>query len=290
MVGTLSVGADAVLNPPDAGKTMKVFILAGQSNMEGRADGDLLSSEDRERLAKVQGRVHLAFNGESTRPLDVVRPAPEIAEIYKSAHIFGPELFFGITLAEAWPSENILLIKYTAGSTSLHGAWNAAWSREKAAAMGEENEPPLYTALMSYVHGVLSMYDDASYEIGAVLWVQGETDAGHETAAPAYGDNLRVLVEHIRRDLERDQLPFLLFQVGRGKVVEGMKEVARMTPNVILLPQQLDPDSSDFYPKLKNGHYDHEGQKKLGMRFADQYLARLAQSETGENNDSTVRP
>ena len=42
--------------------------------MEGRANGRKLNKKDRERLSSVQDRVLLAFNGEPTRPLDVVSP------------------------------------------------------------------------------------------------------------------------------------------------------------------------------------------------------------------------
>jgi len=109
------------LQRPEHGKKIKVFILAGQSNMEGRADGDKLTAQDRERLRKAQGRVQLAFNEEPIRALDVVEPSAEIVKFYRRYVIYGPELFFGVTLSEAWPEEKILLIKRTAGGSSLHG-------------------------------------------------------------------------------------------------------------------------------------------------------------------------
>jgi len=267
------------LQKPGHGKKIKVFLLAGQSNMEGRADGAKLTPEDRERLEMVQGRVQLAFNYEPIRVLDVVKPSEEIAEIYERDVIFGPELFFGITLSEAWPGEKILLIKLSAGGTSLYGCWNPDWQLDKAAAIGEEHEPKLYGALTDYVRQVLSGYEQDEYEICAMLWVQGERDAGNETAAAAYGDNLEALIKCIRRDTACDLLPFLLFQVGHGEVVEGMKRVAREVPNVTLIPQSLDPISLDFYQKMENGHYNYEGMKKLGRRFAEVVLSQTRQRE-----------
>ncbi len=264
---------------PEKGKKINVFILAGQSNMEGRADGNKLTSQDRERLRRVQDRVRLAFNHEPIRPLDVVKPSAEIAEIYKRDLIFGPELFFGIALSEAWPEEKILLIKLAAGATSLHGSWNPDWRATNAAAMGEENEPKLYSALTAYVKQVLSAYSGDEYQIRAMLWVQGETDAGNETAAAEYGTNLRHLVESIRHDMGHETLPFLLFQVGHGNVVQGMNRTARELPNVTLIPQSLDPNSPDFYQKMENGHYNYQGMKKLGHRFAELFLNQTAQED-----------
>lgn len=259
-------------HPPEAIKPIKVFILAGQSNMEGRANGALLTAEDRERLTTAQERVQLAFNEGPARPLDVVQPARGIAKSYKRDLIFGPELFFGITLSERWPDERVLLIKLTAGGTSLYGCWNPDWTADKAALMDEERDPKLYPALTDYIAETLSGYKPEDYEICAMLWVQGESDSHNETAAAAYGDNLASLVKATREDLSQDHLPFLLFQVGRGEVVEGMKRVARDVPNVTILPQSQDPASPDFYNKMKNGHYNYEGMKKLGRRFAEAYL------------------
>jgi hypothetical protein len=262
------------LQKPERGKKIKVFLLAGQSNMEGRADGNKLTPQDRERLEKAQSRVQLAFNYEPVRALDAVKPSPEIAEIYKRDLIFGPELFFGIALSEAWPEEKILLIKRTEGGTSLRGCWNPDWRAGRAAAMGEESEPKLYSALTTYVRQVLSGYGEDEYEICAMLWVQGETDAGHKTAAAEYGTNLRALIERIRHDMGRETLPFLLFQVGHGEVVEGMRRTAREVPNITLIPQSLDAVSLDFYQKMENGHYNYEGMKKLGHRFAQLFLSQ----------------
>jgi len=260
-------------------KKMKVFILAGQSNMEGRADAKKLLPEDLERLSKAQENVRLAFNYEPVSPLREVKPSAEIAEIYKRELIFGPELFFGITLSETWPDKNILLIKLAEGGTSLHGCWHPEWSEDKAAIMGEEEETKLYTALIEYIKKTLSKYEPDEYEICAVLWVQGETDSGNKIAAASYGENLQKFISHIRKDLENDSLPFLLFQVGRRKVVEGMMMTEQLIPNVTLIKQSPDPASLNFYPKMENGHYNYEGMKKLGERFAESYLNQISDSK-----------
>jgi len=277
VLGCAHTGWRDELQKPERGKKIKVFLLAGQSNMEGRADGNKLTPQDRERLEKVQSRVQLAFNHEPVRALDAVKPSAEVAKIYERDLIFGPELFFGVALSEAWPEEKILLIKRTEGGTSLHGCWNPDWRADRAAAMGEGSEPKLYSALTTYVRQVLSGYGEDEYEICAMLWVQGETDAGDKTAAAEYGINLRTLVERIRHDMGRETLPFLLFQVGHGEVVEGMRRTAREVPNVTLIPQSLDPVSLDFYQKMENGHYNYEGMRKLGHLFAELFLSQHLQ-------------
>ncbi len=268
-----------MLQKPEPGKKIKVFILAGQSNMEGRADANKLLPQDLERLSKAQQNVQLSFNNEPVSPLKAVKPSAEIAKIYKRELIFGPELFFGIALSEAWPDEKILLIKFSEGGTSLHGCWNPEWSEYKAAVMGEEDETKLYPALIDYVEQTLSEYRKDEYEICAMLWVQGETDAGNKIAAAAYGQNLQQFISHIRQDLENDTQPFLLFQVGHGKVVEGMIKTAQFVPNVTLIQQCLEPTSVNFYPKMENGHYNYEGMKKLGQHFTENFLNQISDTK-----------
>ena len=62
-------------------KRTKVFILAGQANMEGRADGKKLVPQDHDRLLQAQKNVKMAFNNEPVGQLKPVKPSPEIAEI-----------------------------------------------------------------------------------------------------------------------------------------------------------------------------------------------------------------
>lgn len=264
------------LQRPDSGKRVKVFLFAGQSNMEGRANGGELTKQDRERLNKVQNRVQLAFNHEPIHPLDVVSPSDEIREIYKRDRIFGPELFFGMTLAEALPKEKFLFIKRTEGATSLYGCWNPDWSGDKASSMGEANKSKLYGDFIDYVRSVLNRYTPDDYEICAMFWVQGEGDGKVPPAAVAYGTTLRKLIERVRKDIGRDNLPFILLEVGSDKVVEGMKQTADKVPNVILVHQSPHTDSTDYYDKMENGHFNCKGMKKLGAHFAKVFLHRYA--------------
>lgn len=275
MLGSTSMGhpEEPEATPAQPTGTLSIFLFAGQSNMEGRADGAKLSDADRERLHRVRDRISLIFNGESFGPLDVVAPSPEIAEIYQCEQIFGPELFFGIALAEAWPEAHFLFIKRTAGATTLHGAWNPEWSREKATTTNEVESPRLYHELAADVRDATGGLTPADYTIRGMLWVQGESDGTIPEAAQAYGDNLKTLIAQIRKDIGQERLPFLLFEVGGPDVVRGMKRVAEEIPGVHLLPQSVDLGSPDFYEKLENGHYDHEGMKKLGLRFAETYLS-----------------
>ena len=251
----------------------KVFLFAGQSNMEGRAKARQLSANDLKRLSLVADRIQFYYNHEPVTPLQVTEPVKEIQEIYNLTQSFGPELFFGIELAERYPNEEFIFIKLAIGGTSLYGSWNPYWSKEKAQLMEELEEPKLYDDFLEYIHQVLENYKPKEYEIIGMLWVQGETDSGvkkwGEKPANEYGNNLRKLIERIRTDLGIPQMPFVMFQVGYGKVVEGMKQISINDSNVYLIPQSSLKESVNFYEQNPppTGHYTAISMKRIGIEF-----------------------
>lgn len=251
----------------------KVFLFAGQSNMEGRANARQLSTDDLKRLSLVAHRIEFYYNHQPVTPLQLTTPVKEIQEIYSLTQSFGPELFFGIELAERYPNEAFIFIKLAIGGTSLYGCWNPSWSKEKAQWMEELEEPRLYDDFLEYIDQTLGNYNPKEYEIVGMLWVQGETDSGvkkwGEKPANEYGNNLRNLIERIRTDLVISQMPFVMFQVGHGKVVEGMKQIAKNDINVYLIPQSSNKESDNFYEQNPppTGHYTAKSMKRIGTEF-----------------------
>lgn len=270
---------------PQKGK-IKVFLLAGQSNMDGRGDGSKLSAEDKERLTRAQDHIQFAYNHKPVIPLDVTVPESHIAKKFNLKLTFGPELFFGLGLSEALPDDQILFIKRSIGGTSLYGCWNADWSAEKASVMKEEKKPKLYRDFTTYIRKVLSEYKEDEYKICAMLWVQGEADSNVAKNGPkpaeTYGMNLKSLINAVRKDMGVKDLPFMMLQVGSGKVVKGMQETAKTMKNVSFIPQSKDPESPAYLPGYgpPTGHYNYEGMKRIGTQFADTFLREYSKSTT----------
>ncbi len=257
-------------------KKIKVFFLAGQSNMDGRARAYHLTENDLQRLEKAKRNVTLYFNHEPPVPLQPTKANEYIRNRFNTKEVFGPELFFGINLSEAYPNDKIILIKRSKGGMSLYGAWNPEWSQEKAALMNEQNEPHLYDDFISYAHEVLSSFDTSDYELCGMLWVQGETDSSKKHGpkpADSYQDNLTKLIKDVRQEFSAPTLPFIIFQVGNQKVVQAMKNIADNDPDVSLIPQSYDKESEDFYTKNPPplGHYTYKSMKKIGEEFFNYY-------------------
>ncbi|MGJ8683628.1 MAG: sialate O-acetylesterase [Nonlabens sp.] len=257
-------------------KKAKVFLLAGQSNMDGRAKASGLSTEDKARLKKAQGNVTLYYNFDEGKPLDTTKVEKHTAKKFGADYLFGPELFFGIEMSEKYPDHEIILIKRSRGGMSLYGAWNPEWTLEKATKIKEENQPKLYQEFIDYSQKVLSKFDKDSYTLCGMLWVQGESDSGKKGGtkpAETYYDNLTNLISHVREDFNHLQLPFLIFQVGHGKVVKAMQQVAHEDDRVALIPQEKNKNSRFYFEKNPPpvGHYVTDPMKKIGTLFFEFY-------------------
>ena len=262
---------------PPKGK-LKVFLLAGQSNMDGRGDGSKLTAEDKGRLAIAQQHIQFAYNRQPVVPLDVTTPKPYTAKKFKLERTFGPELFFGLGVSERWPNERMLFIKRSIGGTSLYGCWNPEWTEEKARVMSEEKKPRLYADFVAYIKEVLADYPSDEIEFCGMLWVQGEADSGVSKFGPkpadSYGQNLQRLIQGVRKEVDVPDLPFMIMQVGNGKVVESMQKAAETLKNVSFISQSKDPKSPAYLPGYGPpvGHYNYEGMKRIGAQFADVFI------------------
>lgn len=259
----------------------RVFLFAGQSNMEGRADGAQLSEADINRLEKVGNRVQFFYNKQPATPLQLTTPSSSIQKKFNLSKSFGPEIFFGIELAEKYPNDEFIFIKISKGGTSLYGCWNPYWSEKNAAHMNELHQPKLFYDFMEYVNQVLINYNTKEYEISGMLWVQGEADSDvkkrGDEPANSYGENLRNLIKKVRKEFENFNLPFVIFQVGSGKVVEGMKQTAETDKNVYLILQSKDENAPDYYKKNPPpiGHYTAKSMKRIGEEFFHIYESIL---------------
>jgi hypothetical protein len=91
-----------------ADKPLKVFILAGQSNMVGWGDSTKLPAD----LRNGNDRVLMFENGK-WQPLKPIRKAQANQErLGMTEFTFGPEIAFGHEMAKAWPEATIGIIKF----------------------------------------------------------------------------------------------------------------------------------------------------------------------------------
>src|SRR5687768_44107 len=176
-----------------AATPIDVFILAGQSNMEGRAHRRDLPPD----LNRAQSEILFWFDTSwgQLQPGSSRRPAPPDG--------FGPELSFGRTLAMDLSRRTaVALIKHGVGGTSLAEDWRPDG--------GEQT-----VRLLQKVRAGVVELERRSFEsrLVAFVWMQGERDAGTKAQAAAYEERLREFVRHIRGELRAPDLPFVIGRI-----------------------------------------------------------------------------
>ncbi|MEM6504178.1 MAG: sialate O-acetylesterase [Planctomycetota bacterium] len=244
-----------MVSPAFAGD-YKVFLLGGQSNMRGFGVPSGLPTSP-VNLQQAQSDV-LFYEGGSLRDL-----APGTQ--------FGPEITFGREMADALPDENIVLIKYAVGGTSLDVDW-------------DPNTGPVYDAFTDTVaNGLAALIGPGdTYEIAGMLWTQGERDANNDRTTAQYESDLTEFVGAIRADYGAD-LPFFLSRLSNRQrsasnaarweaIRTAQTQFAADDANAYL----IDTDGTAF-SVIPTGiiHFDTNGQIALGQAFADSYLQHI---------------
>ncbi len=233
----------------DSPKPVKVFILAGQSNMQGHAVVDLEGKHYNggkgtlnallNDPAKAKSVAHLKdAKGNWTVRDDVwVRyqreDQPLLAgplalgfSVHGDAHHFGPELQFGHVVGDQFP-EQVLIIKTAWGGKSLYVDFRPPSSGGKVG--------PYYTKMLAEVREALANlktdfpgYKGQGYELAGFVWYHGWNDGvDPKNAIPEYEQNLANLINDVRKDLNAPNLPVVVGELT-GPWVDAPPEWTRL--------------------------------------------------------------
>lgn len=253
-----SIDATPVVTPAPAGtKPLKVFLLAGQSNMMGfgARTGELPAD-------LKQPKDVLVWQGGAWVPLE--------AKTFKNG--CGPEFSFGQAMAQ-YLGEPVGLIKVIrpleAGpsSASLAKGWTP-----------DAPQGPLYATL---IQEVKDSQKDRPIVVAGMLWDQGSADQMAEAQAPVYQKNLTHFIESIRQVVANPILPFVCGQENdhRGNEAHNPHiDLIRKAQAAIDVPayrcfnQDDLPRVDNTPPALAynshNDHYTTPGQVESGKRYA----------------------
>lgn len=209
---------------------LRVFLLVGQSNMEGK--GSILHLEQLlNQTSTMNMYQHLRTNGNWTERDDVHikfnddRGGGKLTVGYGlPTDRFGVELEFGMVVGDAFP-EDVLLIKCAWGGKDL-----AIDFRPPSSGIGNytycdkgDCKPyrPLdygvfYRKTLSIVQETLQKY--SGYALSGIVWFQGFNDIIDAKKMDEYGYNLANLIRDMRADLEAPNLPFIVGELGQQGV------------------------------------------------------------------------
>lgn len=241
-----------------AGRTVKVFILAGQSNMEGKAQNKLLEHQATDPKTS-ELFAHLRKEGKWIERDDVfIKYLDRHGKLtigYGSRDRTGVELQLGHTLGDHF-KEPVLLVKAAWGGHSLYQKFRSpsaglpseetlaaelaqAVQRTKSNNEKRKQNEPLptmediksgygvsYRAMMKEVGDALSNYETlfpelkgAKPEIAGFVWFQGWNDQ-YNGAETEYASNMAHFIRDVRKDLKAPEMPFVIGVMGQN----GSKE------------------------------------------------------------------
>lgn len=269
---------------------VKVFILAGQSNMEGQAVVDLKGPDYNnakgtlETLladpAKAPMLKHLrdADGKWSVRDDVLVRYQREGNPLlkgplgvgftrYGDAHHFGPELQFGNVVGDHF-KEPVLLIKTAWGGKSLYQDFRPPSSG------GETGK--YYKLMVAQVRESLANLESEfpaakgrGYELAGFVWYQGWNDGvDPEHAVPEYELNLVNLIKDLRREFKSPRLPVVIGELtGPWVKAEGGWDALRkaqaaaanrseFSGNVLFVPTHDFVRRPEDSPNPTHGHHE----------------------------------
>ncbi|MDP2309466.1 MAG: sialate O-acetylesterase [Pseudomonadota bacterium] len=249
---------DTGVTPPTP---LQVYLLAGQSNMDGYAYVSGLPPSLQ--VAQRDVRLYWSGNGAWT---DLM---PASFGITYGIEYFGPEITFGRALADADPTGSHALIKHAVGGTDLATYWYPGTSRT------DPSQGDGYRAFLTTIDLALADLDAEStdWEIAGMIWMQGESDAYTTLEqAEAYEGNLTAFIARVREDVAAPDMPFSIGKIHCPTCVypdvvrAGQDAVAASVPNVVAF------DTVDLPVNTDGIHYDGSGMRTLGVRFAQSLL------------------
>ncbi|RYU96119.1 sialate O-acetylesterase [Emticicia agri] len=227
-----------------------VFLMAGQSNMAGRGIVEVGDTVTNKRILTIDKDYHII---KASEPIHFYEP-----------NLKGLDcgLSFAETLLEKIDkSIDILIIP-----TAVGGSSTRQWLGDSL-----HRNVRLLTNFRQKIE-----FAKTKGEIKGILWHQGESDANAK-AIPLYHENLKKLFGIFRRYAGNYTLPILMGELGTyskspdewNKVNEILRQYVASDPQAYLISTGDLKHKGDFI------HFDSEGQRLMGQRFAETYLQHV---------------
>ncbi|MBA4850058.1 sialate O-acetylesterase [Emticicia sp. BO119] len=243
-----------ISNSKVSNKEIWVFLMAGQSNMAGRG---LLETHDtitNDRILTIDKNFQII---KAREPIHFYEPNLKGLDCGLS---FAQNLLKGID-----NSITILIIPTAVGGSSSR-QWLGDSVHRGVKLMTNFREKMEFAKKQGIVKGI--------------LWHQGESDANAK-AIPLYNDNLKKIFSIFRQYANNDTLPILIGELGNyskspsewNAINEIIRQYVKSDPNCYLI------NTGDLKHKGDFIHFNSDGQRLLGQRFAETYLKSMSKAK-----------
>jgi len=268
----------------------KLYYLGGQSNMEGFGYTDQLPDDAAKPVSDVvifTGQ--MALDNETHGGVGIWESLqPGHGTGFKTdgktnqlSNRFGPELYFGRTIAERSAGSKIAIVKYALGGSGLaDGVGFGNWHPDFSDGAGiNQYDHALTTLRNALAHSDIDG-DGVADRLtpSGIVWMQGEADAyDSQAAADEYEANLKRLMDLLRAALRVDDLP-----VAIGKITDSGMDDDGMVMDYIVTVQRAQKEfteadacasyvtvTDDMPHSDDHWHYKTDGFMQLGAAFAE---------------------
>ncbi|MFT5905047.1 MAG: hypothetical protein ACI9E1_000637 [Cryomorphaceae bacterium] len=245
-LAVLAIAGFAFLTTIAQAKPLKVYILAGQSNMQGSAHKSTFAAMGDDQKTAPLLREILDKNGEpivshnawityktQRNQIDTVLQSKVKVGYGFDDERIGPEYAFGITMDKA-TKEPVLIIKAAWGGKSLAVDFRppssgpylpSAKEKQNSNTPKKEEVGHYYREMMSFVKATLKdtesirkvvpSYDPKQgYEIGGFVWFQGWNDMCNRHHIEQYTSNMIHFISDVRKELKVPTMPFIVGVMG----------------------------------------------------------------------------
>lgn len=261
-------------------KTVQVFILAGQSNMEGHGKVEMGRNPQWTKGAEgipreIKGGIgclrslatdletnkeygkFLGSDGKWIERDDVYiytttsgKPKGKLSVGFGKGHWFGPELGFGWEVGDHL-DEPALIIKCAWGGKDLAVDFRPPSSGGTDIAKGKREPGVYYRKMMDIVRERLASFETDFPELKGYKpsfagfgWHQGWNDGCNDQAAAEYEKNMANFIRDVRNDLGVPDLPFVIANTGQN----GMETKGRFQ---VVCDAQMAMGDPAKYPAFK---------------------------------------
>ena len=238
---------------------VRLFVLAGQRNMEGE---DAFVSELPIALAQPQSgilfRYALGGGFQNSKNWEPLGPVSVLGN-------FGPELSLGAQLRKTIPaSESVALLKFTHS-----GAQGPDWLPQGS----PESRRNLYPKLLAFLRTAHADLTRQGYEPSweGIFWHPGENDTYFY--ARNYAAWLKALIAQLRQDLGQPTLPWFVSEQHPKAIWKNMAALNASLRELAVADKQLVIVKTEHLPHQRV-HFGTQGTILLGEALAQTYTNR----------------
>ncbi len=242
--------------------TKRVFILLGQSNMEGCGKYWEYSPAMRK----------------GSKDITILRNSQWVPMIPNQKYN-GPEISFAYEMKRFYKNDSIAIIKVATGGAGIR-AFLPDWDSETADVSEDAYHGSLYKKLKQQIDFAK---EDPNVVFCGVLWKQGEKDMIKKQYAEGYMDYLKEIIAQIREDTATPELPLFIATYFDVETVKGLLEAGMYSDREAALDitwaHNMAENEIDNTYVIRHGtlpvtadglHFSTEGLVRLGYMFAEE--------------------